>query len=156
MTSIVFGVIDLPYADAQSYKTLKARKPKVVRSSSLTTGDVAEILEAQYQVMGHFVEYHGKEIADDLEDSYAKALNAILDGAPPTFNPAGAAVSAIQNRFREFLYNREMDNKVPGVPTEAAKKGQSKRFKRASKKRKDRPSFIDTGLYEASFIVWVE
>jgi len=156
MTTIVFGVIDLPYADAASYKEVRARKPKEVRNSSVTTGDVAEILEEHYHVMGNFVELHADQISGDLQDSFAKALNAILDGAPPTFDPAGAAISTIQHRFHEFLQNREMDGRVAGVPTEAAKSGRSKRFKRASKRRKDRPSFVDTGLYDASFIAWVE
>ena len=63
----------------------------------------------------------------------------------------------IETRFRHFLSQKEMDSLgVPGVPTKAALAGVSHRFKHPYAKRAPRPSFIDTGLYEASFRAWVE
>jgi hypothetical protein len=64
----------------------------------------------------------------------------------------------IEERFKDFLSLQEMDKLgVPGVPTEAAKKGKSSRFKRRrSKGGAPRPSFIDTGLYQSSFKAWVD
>jgi len=42
----------------------------------------------------------------------------------------------------------------PGVPTRAALMGVNSRLKKRRGKR--RPSFRDTGLYQASFMAWVD
>lgn len=157
MTKLVFGVIDLPYADAASYREVGVRKPQAKATGSMTTGDVADILEAHYGVFQHFYDSHVQDIAEDLADSYEGAAESLMMGAPlDTIDPAAGATEKIRERFHDFLTNKEMDGMVPGVPTQASLAGQSHRFKRAYKKRAARPSFIDTGLYENSAVVEVE
>jgi hypothetical protein len=139
MPVLHLGVIDQPYSEGTK-----------------TTGDVAEILEGKYEVMGHFADKHEQDIATDLETSLEGALENLLLGAPPAQNPFAQAESAIDNRFKQFLSLKEMDTLgVPGVPTLAALAGKSKRFKKGYGP-KPRPSFLDTGLYQANFKSWVD
>jgi hypothetical protein len=141
MPVLHLGVIDQPYQTGRE-----------------STGDVAEILEGKYGVMDHFVKKHEQDIANDLENSLKGALENVLLGGPPSSDPFAAATSAIDNRFKKFLSSKEMDSLgVAGVPTQASLAGTSKRFKQKQKKdRGPRPSFIDTGLYQASFKSWVD
>jgi hypothetical protein len=156
MTTLHLGVLDLPYADA-SYKEVGQRKPKTKSTGSATTGDVAEFLENDYHVIESFYTVNEADIAERLAESSANALTAIMNGADPsTFNPVGEGTSEIEEEFREFLSMQVMDSMgVPNVPTHAAEMGWSKRFKKSKAKRASRPSFIDTGLYQNSFRVWV-
>ena len=140
MPTLHLGVTDIPYSTGQ------------------TTGDVAEILEGKYEVMGHFARAHETGIAADLEGSLEGELENILLGAPRSSDPFAGAADKIEHRFRQFLSLKEMDRLgVPGVPTAASLAGYSKRFKQKQKKsRGPRPSFIDTGLYQRSFKAWVD
>jgi len=153
MTKLVLGVIDLPYADAGSYKELRTKKPKHKQEGNKTTGDVAEILEDKYHVMEVFYESHVEQIGDYIVSGMEAALEAVMMGAPAgQIDAHGQATGNIDRMFKEFLANKEMESMgIPGVPTLAAQEGHSKRFKQPYKKRKPRPSFIDTGLYQASF-----
>lgn len=147
MPTLHLGVLDVPYQ----------AKPKGRRSAATTTtGDVAEILEGRYHVMQTFYDQHEQEIADQLTQSLVDAAEAIMQGAPVTTDPFGGATSQIEDRFKTFLSLEEMDKLgIPGVPTEAAKEGRSSRFKKGkSKGGAPRPSFVDTGLYLASFAAW--
>ena len=136
-----FGVVDVPYASDRRGKS---------------TGDVAEILEGKYEVMGTFYEQHGDLVADEMAKSARNAAEALMMGAPATLDPFGAATAAIEARFRSFLVGKEMDRLgVAGVPTAASLRGVSHRFKRPYARRASRPSFIDTGLYQSSFKAWV-
>jgi hypothetical protein len=141
MPILHLGVVDQPYT-----------------TGGKTTGDVAEILEGKYGVMDHFVKKHEQDIATDLESSLEGVLQNMMLGGPAPQNPFSGGESAIDNRFKKFLSSKEMDALgVPGVPTQAALSGRSKRFKQKQKQsRGPRPSFIDTGLYQASFKAWVE
>lgn len=140
MPTLHLGVIDQPYQTGK------------------TTGDVAEILESKYKVMEHFATAHEADIAGDLENSLEGELENLLLGAPRSGDPFAAACSAIDDRFRKFLSQKEMDRMgVPGVPTAASLAGYSKRFKQKQKKsRGPRPSFIDTSLYSNSFHSWID
>jgi hypothetical protein len=130
-----FGVIDVPYAEGNE-----------------TTGDVAVYLENKYHVMGGFVDLHIQDISDDVTHSFAGALSTMMAGGPVN-NPLASAESKIAGRFKKFLSDEELAKLgVPGVPTEAALKGVSHRFK--SRRGHRRPSFIDTGQYQANAIVW--
>ena len=131
------GVIEQPYTD----------------DPSVTTGDVAEILEANYGVMGAFVEMHEQDIADALTDSMQGALENLMAGASQSANPFGTAESAIVDQFKGFLEREEMNGR-PGVPTKAALDGVNHRLK--IEKGSPRPSFIDTSLYEDSMVAWIE
>jgi len=132
-----FGVIDIPYAD-----------------DAISTGEVAEILEQDYQVMEGYRDLHLNAIAQSLENSLAGSLETLMMGGQVT-NPFNSAMSSIEQGFRHYLDMEEIAKLGrKGVPTKAALKGASKRFKRFYGAR--RPSFIDTGLYQSSFKAWVE
>ena len=151
------GVIDLPYAHVPSYRKVGLKKPRKVASGTQTTGDVAGFLETRYHVMEVFFHQHEKEIAGSVEKSVSNAIDALILGAPPTLNVFGSATSDIEDRFKQFISNREMEVLgYPGVPTAAALAGVSHRFKHPYQKRPRRPSFIDTGLYMSSMRAWID
>jgi hypothetical protein len=134
------GVLDVPYE----------------QQGGKTTGTVAEILESKYHVMETFYEQHKQEIADALAQALVDASETMMMGAPTVADPFGPATSQIEDQFKQFLSSQEMDKLgVPGVPTQAAKEGRSKRFKKG-KGRGPRPSFIDTGTYAAAMKAWVD
>ena len=145
MPVLHLGVIDQPYNEPPG----KGQK----RIGAETTGDVAEILEKKYHVMEVFYGKYKADIAKDLETSLVGALENLLMGAPATADPFASASSKIENKFRKFLTNKEMDGRA-GIPTEASLLGISHRFKRM--RGPPRPSFIDTGLYENSFKAWID
>ncbi len=135
MITFHLGVMDIPYEDENT-----------------TTGDVAEKLEAKYHIMQTFFNRYGNDIADLMSKDLAAALENMLAGAPPTKDPLAESMSRVHDLFSAFLDNEEM-NGVPGVPTRRALLGISKRFKK--KKGNPRPSFIDTGTYQAAMRAWV-
>lgn len=144
------GVVDVPYSQ-HGTKWSKAR------AGTETTGDVAEILEENYGLMQAFYDAHSADIARDLENSVAGALESFIMGAPVRNDQFGAGTSKIEERFRDFLSTKEAERVgIPGAPTLAALRGVSHRFKHPYKRRPPRPSFIDTGLLQASFRAWIE
>lgn len=151
MAILHFGVVELPYASGKG----RAKKAP----SSTTTGDVASILEKNYGLFQTFFDTRKRDIAKSLERSYAGALNSIMNGAPPTLNPAGSAISEIEQMFREMVTLKQFDGRIKGVPTQASLDGVSHRFKRPYKtgrKRGPRPSFRDTGLFLNAVRVWID
>lgn len=139
------GVADVPYAD----------------EAGTSTGDVAEILESHYDIIGTFYDRHEADIIAVLEDAMAGALENRLSGAPAPARPLAGAESKIEEMFRKFLSAREIEQPAHGVrpytiPTMAAIMGISHRFKGKKNKKGRRPSFIDTGLYQNSFRAWVD
>lgn len=129
------GVIDVPY-----------------EGDSVTTGDVAEFLEDKYGIMAHFFWLYGPIISELMADSIAGQLENIIAGAPPSDDPFAEAMSKVHDLFSGFLDDEEMKG-MPGVPTLRALMGISKRFK--NQKGPPRPSFIDTGTYQAAMRAWV-
>jgi len=148
------GVIYVPY----SGRPLTAGKPRRTarRAATQSTGDVAEILESKYGIMQQFFAIHAADIATEMENGLVGSLESLLQGAPPSGNPFASATAAIETRFKQFLAQRELDGKVPGVPTKAALAGVSHRFNQPYAQRASRPSFIDTGAYQANFKAWVD
>ncbi len=158
------GVNDIPYsvrapvqrvAKPLKGKRAKLRKPAKVLSGHATTGDVAQWLENKYGVMGYFFERHEADIVKAVEESLAGSIETMLMGGRSGSDPFAGGMSRIEQAFRQFLDQREMDGR-PGVPTEAAQRGINHRLKRANVRRAPRPSFIDTGTYSANFRAWVE
>lgn len=161
---LILGVIDQPYTSWDggkkaarprkgTGKRTRATKAKKGGGRTVTTGDVAGWLEDRYHPMEVFFNVDGGCISA-LEESVQDAIEDVLMGAPGG-DPFGAATTGIEARFKAFLSNRVMETLgIPGVPTLAALEGRSSRFKRLRGPR--RPSFIDTGLYQASFKAWVE
>lgn len=129
------GVIDIPYEDENT-----------------TTGDVAERLEKKYRIMQTFFDRYGEDIARMMSNDLAAGLENLMAGAPLPSDPFAESMSQIHHLFAAFLYNKEMDG-LTGIPTQRSLKGISKRFK--NKKGAPRPSFIDTGMFEASMRAWV-
>jgi hypothetical protein len=61
----------------------------------------------------------------------------------------------IQNMFRQFLDREEMNGLVDGVPTKAALGG-ARHGRGEFTRRGQPPSFIDIGIYHASFRCWAD
>lgn len=147
------GVVDIPYAGAPS-----ANAPFKPFSGVTTTGDVATWLENKYHVMEIF--YHANEdmIVNAITDSYENTLRNMFAGSPVPNNPLKEAEAKITARFKDFLSRAEIEALgIPGVPTGAAKMGINHRFKHPyAKANPRRPSFIDTGLYQSTFVAWFD
>jgi hypothetical protein len=160
VTVLNLGVISQPYrtpGQRQHGKTGKPGKKRKAQISAITTYDVAKILEARYHVMEVFFEAHAEEIAEMMVKAYAGALETALMRFQMPVDLAATGISQIKKAFNSFLDQGEMEQMgIPGVPTLAALHGVSHRFKHPYARRAARPSFIDTGLYESSFIAWVE
>lgn len=136
------GVLDVPYSAGKK-----------------TTGDVAELLENRYHIMELFVETEGVDsISKAFEESARNALQDLLSGAPASsLSLTQDATQEIESAFRKFIDRKELDYVEPGVPTKASLKGVNHRLKRTNAKGNPaRPSFRDTGLYQASFRVWTD
>ena len=163
MPTIHLGVIDLPYNEAPSARRApkaskhpRPHKSQAAKYGNMTTGDVAEILEAKYHVMEIYWSLHEAQIAADLEESLSGALETILMGGPAQAHGFEGALSKIEDGFKQMLSQRELDGLgYPGIPTKAAQAGVSSRFKSGyTKNRTPRPSFVDTSLYMSSFRAW--
>lgn len=140
-------------------KARKAGKPSAPKSGAVvSTGDVAGWLETRYHVMEHYFELHGDDVfAPAIENSLQGAVESLMMGAPVSHDPFDTAMSHIEDGFRKMIDTKELDSLgFPGIPTMAAQLGHSKRFKNSRARRPPRPSFQDSGLYEASFKAWVD
>lgn len=164
MTSLVLhlGVIDMPYTSYDGGKKAanpkrrgkKPIKPSRAKPRTVTTAQVAGWLEDRYHVMEVFYESDGG-VVDLLRESMEDAMENLLMGAPVGASPFLEATTEIQSRFKQFISNRTMEMLgIPGVPTQAAIMGVNSRLKKRRGPR--RPSFRDTGLYQSSFMAWVE
>jgi hypothetical protein len=142
------GVIDVPYA-----------------TEGTSTGDVAEILEKQYSVMGNFAALHADEIQELVEIAFAEAIENVLAGQPARLaKPMNQAASDIKKIFTTYLNNEEIaETGQEGVPTAAALAGKRTSLKKMKELKKPRrrvrtrrPSFVDTGMYRNSFKAWAD
>jgi hypothetical protein len=158
------GVIEVPYTNTEvgpNLKTLATPRgrqtiAKAKVPDDISTGDVAEILEDKYHVMELFVEELGLDtILKALDHSMAEGMANIIMGAPADLDITYEAMQELEAAFRIFIDQRELDGVVPGVPTLAALKGVNHRLKHPyAKGNPERPSFKDTGLYQAAFKAW--
>lgn len=102
-----------------------------------------------------FYELNADQISKNLEESLAGVMENVLMGAPMPDDVFASATSKVEDSFKKFLSQKEMEKLgYRGVPTKAALMGVSHRFKK--KRGAPRPSFIDTGLYQSSFRSWIE
>lgn len=158
------GVIDQPYQSyqkpekvpqAKKGKANKPIKPKT-DAATKTTGDIAEILEEEYGIMDTFAFMRLPDIAKSLENSIAGELETLMMGGRPSGNPFAGAESSIETMFKDFISKQQVESVgIRGVPTQAALDGVNHRLKHPHRKSNPRrPSFIDTGLYLASFKAW--
>lgn len=158
-TRIHFGVIVQPY---RYVKQKLSKKGKVLKKGrkielSITTGEVAEHIEEQYQLFEFFYNDQKDFINEQLLGSLENSIEAIMSGAAVTQDPFGQAASLIEDQFKKMLSSRAFDGRIEGVATLASKNGVNHRLAHPyAKSNPMRPSFIDTGNFEASFKVWVD
>lgn len=152
------GCIDIPYEN-EGRDADPSRKRKRGQGSSrgapTTTAQVAQILEDKYGVMRVFYDNNKDAIEAAVVHSVEGALEDLFLGAPVK-DPFAEAGAEVASGFREFLLSGQIEQLgVEGVPTQAAQDRRSLRFK-SKRAKAQRPSFIDTGLYELSARAWVE
>jgi len=159
------GVVDLPYsAHEHAEKVAKPKKGKAnkpVKASSaatITTGDVAEILEEKYGILDAFAFARLPDIAKALEESIAGELENLMMGAPVSGSPFKSAESSIATMMKQFVSSQAVEHMgIEGVPTQAALDGVNHRLKRPyAKSNPRRPSFMDTHLMVNSYTAWFE
>jgi hypothetical protein len=140
------GVAVVPYRSASG----SGKK----RVTSLTTGDVAQFIEDKYALLATFYRIHQRDIAKDLENSLAGAMESLL--MHRAVDPWGAATQSIQQRMKDFVLSSEAERVgIPGTPTMAALMGHSQRYKHPYAKHPRRPSFRDSGLMVGSYRSWI-
>lgn len=148
---------DVPYTQS-SYKRLGMRgnRKKIGAGKTTTTKEVAEILERKYHIVRFFLENHAEEIAEPILGVVnARMAYAMQGSAIPKLGKVG--IKAANAAFVDMIKKRELDGKVPGVPTEASKGYTRKRLgKHKGFRVRRRPSFYDTGLYAHAFRLKVE
>jgi hypothetical protein len=144
---------DVPYAQP-SYKRLglSGRRKKIGSGKRASTREVAAILERKYHIVRYFLDNHAEEITEPILDIMnARMLVALGGGVIP--KKQKVQMKSATASFVRMIRSREMDGKVPGVPT-AASLGYTS--KRSRKRVRRRPSFYDHGLYANSFRLYVE
>lgn len=171
MPTLNLGVIDIPYDNGgttpkrPNKKKRKRNTAKAVASEgegsgatssdSTTTTQVARILEDKYGVMAAYYQKHQDDVAQAVINSLDGALESLYMGQPMP-DPFAEAGQEIMAGFRMFLSTAEIEGMgVDGVPTQASIDRRSLRFKN-KKSDGPRPSFVDTGTYEAAMRAWVE
>jgi hypothetical protein len=163
--SLKMGFINTPYTAESVARPVTAARAESRRprrrsfSKTMTAEDVAAILEAKYQVVDEFTKLHAADIQLAILSQFEKVAGDYMAGARRPSNMGNAlkpATKEIEAMFKKFLDTEEMNGRVPGVPTKAALAGV--RHGRGSKTMQgvSRPSFIDTGIYRASFRAWVD
>ncbi|MDI2113067.1 hypothetical protein [Commensalibacter nepenthis] len=147
LKEINLGVIDYPYSN----------------NGGQSTGSVAKILEDKYEILTNFAARHEDDIAQALTDAMTNAVRNQIQTGKLNRSAFNTAFSQISSDMKQFLSSQEVEKiGIKGVPTQAALKGVSHRFKRKRKRivhgkrtlGARRPSFIDTGQMESSYIVW--
>ena len=137
-------------------------------TGTASTSEVANFLETKYGILGAMVQKKAPDIQRALEGSFVKGFEEVAAGLPQR-NVYAGGLSQIQAMMKQWLSTQEVERVgLPGVPTKAALDGVSHRFKSGLKgvtmaqKRKGvrkgqrRPSFIDTGLMQASYRAWID
>jgi hypothetical protein len=169
LTILHLGVIDVLYNDndidqpielVKNIKKRKFKKPikqkEQKKNTVVSTGFVAEILENKYHIMENFINLQMKDFTQELENALVGSFETMVRTGIAAEEPFQTACSKLEHSFKLFLSLKKLDALgIDGVPTKAAKDGISKRFKKGQGP-KNRPSFIDTGLYEASFKAWID
>lgn len=145
------GVVDVAYSDASN-------------SGAKTTGDVAEILESRYHVMSTFFALRRETIAGYLADSMADSIQRLVSSGERIDTGARASLTfgadqKIETAFRSFIFSNEMHTLHFALTGQAlsaaAAAGVNHRLKHPyAKANKERPAFVDTGLYVNSFRAW--
>ena len=140
-----------------------------------TTYTVGQQLEENYGLFTAFYNDKENKIASLIEEDVVAAMQSYAQGNGFPKSVFGDSTGEIDIMFKTFLSSMEAERVLaPGkeglpVPTQAALEGKSLRLKGGKKLRKvkkgqeyervygnRRPSFIDSGVFEASFKSWIE
>jgi hypothetical protein len=122
-----------------------------------TTSEVAKELEAKYGIVDMFYSMEEDTIVNLLEDVFGQELeNVLLMQEHSKEVVTTKETNKIEEKFRRALSSRKFDGVISGVPTTAAQRGVSHLYKKPYARRAERPSFIDTGMYQRSFRAWIE
>ena len=162
---LVFGVVDVPYENSYAPRGRRSPAPgsklpakTAGPRSGVTTGDVAEFLEHRYHVCEKFFELHEDEVVAAITEAMEDKLEVLMLGGPSSdVLLSEGDLGKVEQMFRKMLDDRELDNKVAGVPTQAARAGVNHRLAHPyASTNPERPSFIDVGLYQSMFRAWIE
>jgi hypothetical protein len=161
------GFVNTPYTKetmarpAASAKSEEQRNRKRSFSRTMTAQKVAEILENKYDIVETFSAIYDEEISNIMKDGVSQVANNLLSGGKGTTtasmkNLMKPYTNEVQNLFRQFLDHEEMNGLIEGVPTAAAMGGKLRGRGKVSRGGKQRPSFVNTGIYRASFRAWAD
>ncbi len=134
MSRVTLGVLEVAYTDEEG---------------GTTTGEVAEILEKKYDVMGTFVDAHADKIKDDVASVYVLFLNNYLKTGETWGGHKEFPLEKVDAEFKDYL-DRDEWQRITGRTIMAAALGLSSR-KKDKQYSGPRPAFIDTRLYQRSF-----
>lgn len=145
---------------------------------SKTTGQVGKELEEHYKLFSSFYDFKQDEIVNKIAEDAAIGMERLLKGEDVTIgNTFGPTSTFVTKAMQNFITSKEAETYArPSppytVPTLAAQAGTSYRFnrgvtaKRYVKGQKGlgtvkeqgpaRPSFLYSGVLEASLLGWVE
>jgi len=162
-----FGFINTPYTRetiARPFTSAKLKeKGKLKRGSSknMTALKVADILEAKYNVVETFHAIHEEEIKNVMHEGFKEVAERMISERggqtrASLKNLMKPATKQIENMFRQFLDHEEMNGMIEGVPTDAAKGGKLRGRGKITRRGIQRASFVNTGIYKASFRAWVK
>jgi len=116
------------------------------------SAEVAKELEEKYALVDTFYLSVADELSDALEEVFGEAIETTMMSKPPKKIPTDQITKKIEEEFRTYL-----DHEEHGIKTTAAQRGVSHLLPQPySRKNPPRQSFIDTGLYRASFRAWIE
>jgi hypothetical protein len=164
------GFVNTPYSKAAMAAPVRAAKAEFERKKrrsfpkTMTAEDIANILETDYSIVDVFNQIYGDEIEDTVSGVYENVVVKIFSEEGKFIQKRKFAseemvkfmqpkTKEIEKMFKSFLDMEEMNGQGPrgeDIPTDAAKTGKGRRSKRPG------PSFIDTGVYRASFKAWVD
>jgi hypothetical protein len=158
------GFVNTPYTaqtiarPVTSAKLEENRKRRRGFSKTMTAEKVAKILNSKYNILELFYGMYEKEINDIISSNFGQVASNMLS-AGRELNKVSKknlqpGMQEIVGMFRSFIDNEEMNGR-PGIPAQASLMGI--RHRRGHRIRHgSRPSFVDTGIYKASFRAWVD
>ena len=160
------GFINTPYTRETILRPITSARKESSRSRrrgfsrTMTAEMVANILEGKYGIVETFSTIHEDEIKNIMHEGFKEVAERVMaerEGhtTAKIKNLMKPSTKQVEELFKSFLDHEEMNGMAEGVPTRAAMRGI--RHGRGRKtKRGARPSFIDTGIYRASFRAWVK
>lgn len=145
---------------------------------SKSTGEVGKELEDRYKLFSSFYEFKQDEIVQKISEDAAIGISRLLNGEDVTVgNVFGPSSTFVTKAMQHFITSKEAETYARPtppytVPTLAAEAGLSYRFNKGVSARRylkgasgagrevqgksARPSFLYSGVFEASLKGWIE